>query len=165
MDILSLVGVFLALVALIGGSILKGAGVSSLLNPAAFLIVVVGTIASILLQTQLKVFMRAMKILPWVFKPPVIDFNGTIEKITEWSNIARKQGLLGLEPAIQGETDEFTQARPAVPGRRRRTGVPARDPRDGDGGTRRARDGAPRRSSRAWASTRPRSASSARCSA
>ena len=109
MDILSLVGVFLALVALIGGSILKGAGVSSLLNPAAFLIVVVGTIASILLQTPLKVFMRAMKILPWVFKPPLVDFNGTIEKITEWSNIARKQGLLGLEPAIQGETDEFTR--------------------------------------------------------
>lgn len=109
MDILSLVGVFLALFALIGGSILKGAGVTSLLNPAAFVIVFVGTTASILLQTPLKVFMRALRILPWAFKPPVIDYNGTIEKITEWSNVARKQGLLGLEPAIQTATDEFTR--------------------------------------------------------
>jgi chemotaxis protein MotA len=109
MDILSLVGVFLALFALIGGSILKGAGVSSLLNPAAFVIVVGGTTASILLQTPLKVFMRAVRMLPWAFKPPAIDYNGTIEKITEWSNVARKQGLLGLEPAIQAETDEFAR--------------------------------------------------------
>lgn len=109
MDILSLVGVFLALFALIGGSILKGAGVSSLLNPAAFVIVVIGTTASILLQTPLKVFMRAVRMLPWAFKPPSIDYNGTIEKITEWSNVARKQGLLGLEPTIQAETDEFTR--------------------------------------------------------
>ncbi|MFO1406069.1 MAG: flagellar motor protein [Steroidobacteraceae bacterium] len=109
MDILSIVGVFLAFVALIGGSILKGAGVSSLMNPAAFVIVVIGTTASILLQTPLKVFMRAIRILPWAFKPPGVDYAGTIEKITEWSNVARRQGLLGLEPAIQAETDEFTK--------------------------------------------------------
>lgn len=109
MDILSVVGVFLALVALIGGSILKGAGLSSLLNPAAFVIVVVGTTGSILLHTPMKVFTRALKILPWAFKPPGVDYAGTIEKIAEWSNVARRQGLLGLEPAIQGETDEFAK--------------------------------------------------------
>ncbi|HVN42897.1 MAG TPA: flagellar motor protein [Steroidobacteraceae bacterium] len=109
MDILSIVGVFLALVALIGGSILKGAGVSSLMNPAAFVIVFVGTTASILLQTPLNVFLRALRIMPWAFKPPSADYNATIEKITEWSNLARKQGLLGLEPAIQSEPDEFAR--------------------------------------------------------
>ena len=30
-----------------------------------------------------------------------------IEKIVEWSNIARKQGLLGLESAVEQEKDEF----------------------------------------------------------
>jgi hypothetical protein len=30
-----------------------------------------------------------------------------IEKIVEWSNIARKQGLLGLESAVEGEKDAF----------------------------------------------------------
>ena len=82
--------------------------------------------------------MRALRILPWVFKPPVIDCRRHDRKIDEWSNIARKQGLLGLEPAIEGETDEFIARRPAAPGRRRRAGVHPRDPRGGDGGARRA---------------------------
>ena len=44
MDIFSLIGLLLALVALVGGSILKGAGLSSLWSSAAFVIVILGTI-------------------------------------------------------------------------------------------------------------------------
>jgi len=32
-----------------------------------------------------------------------------IKKIVNWSNIARKQGLLGLEPMIEKETDSFVK--------------------------------------------------------
>ena len=53
MDILSVIGAILGLVALVGGSILKGAGLSGLWSPAAFIIVIVGTIAAILLQSPL----------------------------------------------------------------------------------------------------------------
>ncbi|MCC7256933.1 MAG: flagellar motor protein, partial [Gammaproteobacteria bacterium] len=59
MDPLTTTGVVLALVALVGGSILKGAGVMSLLNPAAFVIVFIGTLASSLVQTPKATFMRA----------------------------------------------------------------------------------------------------------
>ena len=45
MDRLSLIGLFLALASLVGGSILKGAGLASLWSPAAFVIVIVGTVA------------------------------------------------------------------------------------------------------------------------
>jgi chemotaxis protein MotA len=107
MDILSVIGVVLAFVAMIGGSILKGSGVKALLGGAAFVIVIVGTFAAILLQTPLPTFKRAMKIVGWVFKPPASDAEGTIAKIVEWSNIARKQGLLGLESAVESEKDEF----------------------------------------------------------
>ena len=47
MDILSIVGLILALCAVIVGSILKGAGVQALLSSAAFMIVIVGTVAAI----------------------------------------------------------------------------------------------------------------------
>ena len=107
MDILSVIGVILAFVAMIGGSILKGSGVKALLGAAAFVIVVVGTFAAILLQTPLPTFKRAMSIVGWVFKPPASDGEATIAKIVEWSNTARKQGLLGLESAVEGEKDEF----------------------------------------------------------
>ena len=107
MDILSLAGAVLAFVSIIGGSILKGSGVKALLGGAAFMIVVVGTVAAIFVQTPLHTFKRAMKIAGWVFKPPQQDAQKTIEKIVEWSNTARKQGLLGLESAVEAEKDEF----------------------------------------------------------
>jgi chemotaxis protein MotA len=109
MDILSIVGFVLAFVAIIGGSILKGSGVKALLGAAAFVIVVLGTVAAILLQTPLATFMRMLKIIGWVFKPPAADAHAIIEKLVEWSNIARKQGLLGLESAVEQEPDEFVK--------------------------------------------------------
>ena len=109
MDPLTTTGVVLALVALIGGSILKGAGVSSLANPAAFVIVFIGTLASSLVQTPKDTFLRAWKIFPWIFKPPVEDTGALIAKMVEWSETARKQGLLGLDPALEKEPDEFAK--------------------------------------------------------
>ncbi|MBW3551037.1 MAG: flagellar motor protein [Proteobacteria bacterium] len=107
MDRLSLIGVVLAIVALIGGSVLKGAGLSGLWNPAAFLIVIVGTIAAILLQTPMVTFRRALRIARWVFQPPSQDRSAVIGKIVEWSSVARKQGLLGLEAEVQAQPDPF----------------------------------------------------------
>ncbi len=107
MDRLSVIGVVLAIIALVGGSVLKGAGLSGLWNPAAFLIVIVGTIASILLQTPLVTFKRALKIVRWVFQPPSQDRGAVVAKIVEWSGIARKQGLLGLEAEVQSQPDAF----------------------------------------------------------
>src|SRR5579883_1826182 len=54
MDLLSLVGTVLAIAALLVGAVLKGAGLSALWSPAAFTIVILGTIASILLQTPMR---------------------------------------------------------------------------------------------------------------
>ncbi len=109
MDILSIIGLVLALVALLVGSILKGAGLAALVSPAAFMIVVVGTIAAICVQTPLAVMKHAMKIFPWVMRPPQLAPEKVVEKFVEWSNLARKQGLLGLEPAMNAESDPFTK--------------------------------------------------------
>ncbi len=109
MDALTITGVVLALVAMLGGSVLKGAGLAALWNPAAFVIVIVGTFAAILVQTPKATFMRAWKIFPWIFKPEVADTEAIITKMVEWSEIARKQGLLCLEPALEVEKDPFAQ--------------------------------------------------------
>jgi chemotaxis protein MotA len=109
LDILSIVGLVLALNAILVGAVLKGAGLMALVSSAAFMIVVVGTIAAIFIQTPLPVMRRALKIVPWVLRPPVRDGQLLIVKIVEWSNIARKQGLLGLEQMIERETDDFVR--------------------------------------------------------
>ena len=107
MDRLSIIGLFLALASLVGGSILKGAGLSSLWSPAAFVIVIVGTVAAILLHTSPAIFRHAFRIVRWVVLPPANDRQTLIRQIVEWSNIARRQGLLGLEPQVEQQDDPF----------------------------------------------------------
>jgi chemotaxis protein MotA len=107
MDILTIIGVVLGLFAIIGGAILKGSSAGALVGAAAFVIVVVGTMAASLVQTPMPTFLRAWRIIKWVFMPPMSDPTATIQKIVEWSNVARKQGLLGLESAVEQENDTF----------------------------------------------------------
>ena len=107
MDIVSFIGVVLALIAVVGGSILKGAGVKALLSSAAFTIVVLGTAAAIMIHTPGVVLKKGLSMAKWVFKPPVIEPEPLVEKIVEWSKIARKDGLLGLEEVSEKEEMEF----------------------------------------------------------
>jgi chemotaxis protein MotA len=107
MDLLSLLGIVLAFVAILVGAVLKGAGIHALLSSAAFMIVVMGTIAAIMVQTPGVAMRRAMAILPWVFKPPHLDAKALIGLLIEWGNVARKSGLLALEPAVDSVSDEF----------------------------------------------------------
>ena len=107
MDLMTIIGLVLAFGALIGGSILKGAGVSALWGPAAFVIVILGTAAAILVQTPGPVVKHALQMAKWLFKPPVQDGHKLIEKIVEWSKVSRKQGLLALESVVENEPDPF----------------------------------------------------------
>ena len=107
MDILSIIGVVLGLVAVIGGSVLKGSGVSALWNGAAFVIVIVGTFAAVLVQVRLQAFLHGFGILRWIFVPPDGDGERLLKKVLEWSHIARRDGLLALEPIVEQETDDF----------------------------------------------------------
>jgi chemotaxis protein MotA len=107
LDRLSVVGAVLAIAALLVGSVLKGAGLSALWSPAAFVIVVLGTIAAILLQTPAATFKRALQIVRWVFRPPSQDRSAVITQLVGWSTVARKQGLLGLEAEVQAQPDPF----------------------------------------------------------
>ena len=107
MDILSLIGFPLAFVVLIVGSILKGSGLGALWNGAAFLIVIVGTVAAILIQTPRSTFGHALRIASWTVRPPPSDADALVARIVEWSNVARRQGLLGLEAMIEQQDDPF----------------------------------------------------------
>ncbi|SEQ17429.1 chemotaxis protein MotA [Ectothiorhodospira magna] len=109
MDILSLIGILLGLVAIFGGTVAKGSGLAALWNLAAFVIVIVGTFAAAFLQARPAVFLQAIKIIPWVFVPPRLDPEAVIERVVGWSQVARKEGLLGLESMIETEEDAFAR--------------------------------------------------------
>ncbi len=109
MDLVSLIGTILAFVVIIVGTILKGSTVGALWNPAAFVIVFLGTIAALLVQNQGKALKQAMKMFSMVYKPPKHQPSDLISRIVGWSEISRRQGLLGLEPQIESEDDTFVR--------------------------------------------------------
>jgi chemotaxis protein MotA len=109
MDMLSMVGIMLALVAIIGGNILEGGHTSSLVQLTAFVIVAGGTLGAVMVQTPLQTFVRAMRMASWVFVPVKLRPEEAAEKIVSWSNIARREGLLGLEAIAEEEPDQFAR--------------------------------------------------------
>ncbi len=109
MDVLTLVGLLLAVGAIVGGNIMEGGHTDSLIQLTAFVIVMGGTLGSIMVQTPLPTYMRSLKILMWAILPPKVAQQEAIEKIVNWSNIARKEGLLGLEPLAETEPEPFAK--------------------------------------------------------
>lgn len=109
MDILSIAGILIALLAILGGQALEGGHVGSILQLTAFIIVIGGTLGACMLQFPLPVFLRSLKMLSWIFKPPYHAPTDLIGQVIDWSNTARKGGLLALEPALEHIDDPFTR--------------------------------------------------------
>jgi chemotaxis protein MotA len=68
-----------------------------------------GTVGAALLQSPMSAFKRAMQILGWILFPPHLDLAGGIDRVVNWSLIARKEGLLGLEGVADAEPDDYSR--------------------------------------------------------
>jgi chemotaxis protein MotA len=107
MDKISTIGTALGIVVLLVGTVLKGSTIGALWNPAAFVIVIFGTFAALLVQTQGQVLKRAMSMVSMIYRRPHHRPEDLIARIVGWSEIARRQGLLGLESQLEVERDAF----------------------------------------------------------
>jgi chemotaxis protein MotA len=110
MDTLSIIGLALALGAIVGGQFVEGGGIGSLLQGAAFVIVIGGTLGAVMLQSPLPVFVRGMKLGRWVLRPPKVESSAAIRQIADWAGAARKEGMLALENRIPDCKDPFTRS-------------------------------------------------------
>jgi chemotaxis protein MotA len=107
LDWASVAGVLLALAGVIIGQSLEGGKVTSLLQPAAFAIVVIGTVGAVLLQTRFKTFVRGLRMLRLVFAPPPDTRAALARDINAWNLAARRDGLLSLERYMLASKDQF----------------------------------------------------------
>jgi chemotaxis protein MotA len=107
MDSVSVLGIVLALGAILAGQTLEGGHISSLLQPTAFLIVVGGTTGAVLLQSPPRVFLDGLKMVKWVFIPPRLDHEQLLALVVGWSATARRDGLLVLERHINHLDEPF----------------------------------------------------------
>ena len=107
MDWASVAGVLLALAGIIIGQSLEGGKLASLFQPAAFAIVVVGTVGAVLLQSRYASFKRGLRMLVLVFSPPPDTRLALARDINAWSLSARRDGLLSLERYMLASKDPF----------------------------------------------------------
>ncbi|MCS6896996.1 MAG: flagellar motor protein [Nitrospira sp.] len=107
MDIATIIGIILALGAIVGGQALEGGHLSSILQLTAFIIVIGGTIGACFVQTPLPVLLKAVGALSLALSGPRVDNKATIKLILELANLSRKQGLLALEGKLKEIKDPF----------------------------------------------------------
>ncbi len=109
MDKISVLGLLVGILAIIGGQILEGGSVRSLSQPTALLIVLGGTLGAVMLQSPYATFVRGMRMVKWVWLPPVVDYPTVIRQVGNWSQVSRREGLLALEGMINQLKDDFTR--------------------------------------------------------
>ena len=91
MDFLSLIGLVMGIGSIMASMMLDGGDLGSLLQLSALVIVGGGTVAAVLLQTPLSVFVRGLRMLSWVVFPPKDDRPELLRNIMEWLRIARRE--------------------------------------------------------------------------
>ncbi len=106
-DITTILGIIVALGAIIGGQMLEGGHVSTLMQLTAFIIVIGGTMGAVMIQYSLPTFLLGLRLVKWAFIPPPIHLDEVIEQISGWGNTARRGGLLSLEPILVEMQDPF----------------------------------------------------------
>ena len=109
MDILSIIGAVVAVGSILLGQMIEGGKIGSIIQGTAFLIVIGGTTGAVMLQSPLKTFLNSLKMLPWMVFPPKTDPQSSIKTILEWSDTARKNGLLALEAVVESVPDPFVR--------------------------------------------------------
>lgn len=107
MDKISIAGLAIGVIAILGGQLLEGGHIGSLVQPTALLIVLGGTLGAVLLQSPYHVFKRGIQMAKWVWMPPVIEQKRLVEQIMNWSQLSRREGLLSLENYIPQIKDPF----------------------------------------------------------
>ncbi|MGF9915582.1 flagellar motor stator protein MotA [Paenibacillus ehimensis] len=104
----TIIGIILAIIAVGVGMVLKGASVAALVNPAAILIIFVGTAASLFIgfsMEELKLFPKLMKIV--FTEQKMISKMELIDMFTDWVAITRREGLLAMESKVEEIPDPF----------------------------------------------------------
>ena len=107
MDIFLIIGLVLGAICIVMALILKGASVAMLLNGEVAVIIFGGMIAAVLSSYTMADIKRLPKVMKVLMSNEEPDLNGTIEKLVELSNIARREGLLALESPVNELDDPF----------------------------------------------------------
>ncbi|MEK5148178.1 MULTISPECIES: flagellar motor stator protein MotA [Psychrobacillus] len=108
MDKSTVFGLIIGFVSLLVGMVMKGVTIGALLNPAAILIIIFGTIATIVIGFPMNELKRIPKLFGVIFKEKkLVPDVEVIKMFSSWADLARREGLLALESKTTDVEDPF----------------------------------------------------------
>ncbi|KKE78266.1 flagellar motor protein MotA [Bacilli bacterium] len=108
MDIATILGLLIGLIAIGVGMVLKGVSLTALVNPAAILIIILGTIGAVMIAFPTSTIRKVPSYFRIVFTQQKLkSYKELIQQFSEWSDLTRKEGLLALENEIEPIEDDF----------------------------------------------------------
>ncbi|MDT2815882.1 flagellar motor stator protein MotA [Vagococcus carniphilus] len=108
MDIFLILGIIMGFISVIVGMIVKGADAMVLLNPAAAIIIGIGTLAALVNAYPKNDIKRLPKIFGVLFKSKEnAKPEDLVETIMSLAQKARQEGILALESTVDGLEDPF----------------------------------------------------------
>jgi chemotaxis protein MotA len=110
MDILSLIGLVMGTGCVLIALVMDGGSIGALLQLPALIIVGGGTLAAVLLQTPMSIFMLGLRMVVWIIFPPKDDRPQLLEDVLGWLRIIRRQFVLALDPIAEEQRDPFIRS-------------------------------------------------------
>lgn len=110
MDMITIGGLLVGLVGIVGGMILEGGHVSSIVQGTAALIVLGGTAGAVLVGTTKEDLKRGLALLKYGFgEPKSEDPEKIMKELIEAAQLARKESILALERKLNSFSHPFMQ--------------------------------------------------------
>jgi chemotaxis protein MotA len=107
MDKATLIGLVLGFAAIIGGQVLEGGSLHSIMQFTAAVIVLGGTFGAVFVSYPFQDVMEGFRGVRKVLKEPPQDPFQIIQQIVTYANKARREGILSLEKEIKNIQDPF----------------------------------------------------------
>lgn len=107
MDKSSLGGILLAVGGITAGLLLEGGNLQQVLQPTAAMIVFGGTLGAVLLQFPMPVVMHAFRRFGTVFVTPKQNAQSTIQRLVQFAQKARREGIVSLDTDLAQIEDPF----------------------------------------------------------
>lgn len=107
MDIASIGGIVIALVAILGAMIMEGGNLGQITQLTAAMIVLGGTIGACAVQFPLNILIAAAKGIMGVFLHKGPNEDAVLKQIVEFANKARKSGIVSLDADLASVKDPF----------------------------------------------------------
>jgi chemotaxis protein MotA len=102
----TMIGIPMVFVAVFGCMIMEGGNPAALIAPPALLLIIVGSLGAAFAGTSLEGGLDALKAMAKTFGDPGHDSVALVQKIGQYADITRREGVLALEARIKEEDND-----------------------------------------------------------